>query len=248
MKPSKVLVLVMALLAVTIFSVAFLGGCSEDKSSNPITSAVNPTDNAINPNPIDTAPGSKDAQSMAASYPNYSYGLGVPWVLQLLPNSDWGHTKTCGQACAAMLGGYFNHAAISQQTIINEDNWLNSLFPGLGYNTPNSYYTNFDGRNALGRLLREYHGLQYAIYYGNHADDVVNEILRGRPVIVGVMISGGRLVSSGGVAHWAVAKGWDSRIILNDPGSSSGNCIPYSVAAFEASWATQGKVYVPVWK
>jgi hypothetical protein len=43
MKPSKNLALVMALLAVTVISAAFLGGCSEEKSSNPITSADNPT-------------------------------------------------------------------------------------------------------------------------------------------------------------------------------------------------------------
>jgi hypothetical protein len=248
MNARKVLAVVMALLVVAP-NTLFLQGCSNEQNTNPITSAAPPTDNTVNPNPAtDSLNQRGNQQPTAASYPNYSFGLGVPYVYQILPGGTREGTKTCGQACAAMLGGYFNHVAISQQTIINEDNWLNSLFPGLGYNTPNSYYTNFDGRNALGRLLREYHGLQYAIYYGNHADDVINEILRGRPVIVGVMISGGRLVSSGGVAHWAIAKGWDSRIILNDPGTSAGNSIAYSVDTFEASWATQGKKYIPVWK
>ncbi|MDP2790027.1 MAG: hypothetical protein Q8O51_02760 [bacterium] len=46
MKTSKILVLTLALM-VSIFAANFIVGCSEEKSSNPITSAVTPTDNTV---------------------------------------------------------------------------------------------------------------------------------------------------------------------------------------------------------
>ncbi len=65
MKPRKYLVLVMALLAVTTVA-AFFVGCSEEQSSNPVTSAVTPTDNTVNP--LDSVEGQKDQlQPMAAT-------------------------------------------------------------------------------------------------------------------------------------------------------------------------------------
>lgn len=68
------------------------------------------------------------------------------------------------------------------------------------------------------------------------------------PVIVGVKIKKGRLVSGkDGDGHWAIVVGCDgNKIILNDPGTNSGNGIKYDAATFIASWATQGKIYMPV--
>lgn len=60
MKPSKILVLVMALLAV-----AFIASCSNQQTSNPITSAVTPTDNTVNP--VGSAEGRKDQMQPAAA-------------------------------------------------------------------------------------------------------------------------------------------------------------------------------------
>lgn len=65
MKTSKTLVLVMALLAITIVPTAFLGGCSEEQASNPITSVVTPTDNTVNP--TDTVEGRQTMQPAAAA-------------------------------------------------------------------------------------------------------------------------------------------------------------------------------------
>ena len=224
-------------------------GCDKNQERSIVASSPN-----ITTIPVDSIPSRKDAQvsTAALAYPPMSVYLNVPWVYQILPGST--DTKTCGQACAAMLGGYFNYVAISQQTIINENNWLNGLFPGLGYNTPNSYYTNFSApRYALSRLLHEYHGLQFGVMSGNHADAIVNELVKGHPVIAGVMISGGDLVASGGQSHWVLVIGWDgTKLILNDPGTDRGfrrgAGIRYSIAAFEASWATTGNTFAPVWK
>ncbi len=54
MKTSKVLVLTLALMA-SIPAANFIVGCSGEKSSNPITSAVNPIDTTMNPNLADSA-------------------------------------------------------------------------------------------------------------------------------------------------------------------------------------------------
>ena len=61
MKTSRI-VLVMALLAITIVPAAFLGGCSEEKFSNPVASAVTPADNNVNPSDVvETRPGAEPA-------------------------------------------------------------------------------------------------------------------------------------------------------------------------------------------
>ncbi|TVS16861.1 MAG: hypothetical protein EA424_13565, partial [Planctomycetaceae bacterium] len=49
--------------------------------------------------------------------------------------------------------------------------------------------------------------MKYSVATGRDITAVLSELQRGRPVIVGVMIKGGRLVDAGGVAHWAIAIG-----------------------------------------
>ena len=72
MKTSKILVLTLALMA-SILAANLIVGCSEEKSSNPITSAVTPTDNTVNP--IDSADGRKDQMQPAATAQDYSFVL-----------------------------------------------------------------------------------------------------------------------------------------------------------------------------
>lgn len=176
--------------------------------------------------------------------------LPVPWLCQV-PPGDWNNTKNCGQTCSAMLGGYFKGFTPASSAITNENKWLATRFKDSRYTTSaNGYYTHFnDGRNSLGVLLKEYYGLNSTVRNGSNITDVLKELNAGRPVIVGVKISGGKVVSSGGVAHWALAVGWnarDGKIILNDPGTNSGRQIQYSVSAFDASWVTQGRIYAPI--
>lgn len=182
------------------------------------------------------------------SYPNYSFGLNVPYVCQYSGTADMNVTKNCGQACAVMLGGYFNRGTVSYGEILNEDRWLANRFGDSRYNNLGSYYTGFSGRNELGTLLSSYHGLKYQVNYGSSPQVVVGELMYGRPVIVGVMIKGGQLVSSGGVPHWVIATAWSNGIVVNDPGSSSGQNRWLSVAQFDATWATQGRIYIPVYR
>lgn len=56
------------------------------------------------------------------------------------------------------------------------------------------------------------------------------------------------LVGTGGVKHFVLLVGWDSRIIVHDPGTSSGRFKAYTVKDFDASWATQNRVYILVSK
>lgn len=92
--------------------------------------------------------------------------------------------------------------------------------------------------------------------YGPNAVSIIRELLNGRPVIAGVMFdtSTKRLATSGGsgrIGHFVICVGWDGRsrkMIVNDPGTSSGNRYQYAVDVFETSWATPGKVYIPVYR
>lgn len=169
--------------------------------------------------------------------------LYVPFLPQV-PPGDWGGTRNCGQACAVMLGGYFNNGAVASWVIDSENDWMKC-------DKPNGCYTS---SSSLANLLWGFHRLSCRTYYGRTVDDVLNEVVNnGNPTIVGVRISGGRLTSDPkkGTAHWALAVGYDgyrNEIILNDPGTTSGRNIHYSVSAFDASWATQNRVYMPVWK
>lgn len=176
--------------------------------------------------------------------------LPVPFLPQV-PPGDINNTKNCGQACAMMLKGYYGNYCPSSGSITDANRWLATKFNDSRYNDPNGWYTNFQGRNALGILLTEYCGLRCGPASGRDVQAIRSELDRGRPVIVGVMIRSGRLTDTGGDAHWAIAIGWDAgtqQIILNDPGTSSGSQKRYSVADFDRSWATQGRVYAPVWK
>lgn len=184
--------------------------------------------------------------------PCYNYPpmlLSVPWLCQV-PPGDWNNTKNCGQTCAAMVDGYFHNFCPSSTAITAENTWLATWLKDTRYKDENGYYTHFnDGRNSLGTLLREYCRLNYWVGSGKDITSVLDQLKAGFPVIVGVQISGGQLVSSGGSAHWALAVGWDGRnnqIILNDPGTKGGRQKPYSVADFEKSWATQNRIYAPV--
>jgi hypothetical protein len=171
----------------------------------------------------------------------------MEWIRQWPPGGSTG-TKNCGQACGVMLGGYFNHGHVEPWVITAENDYLADRFNDQRYRAPTGWYTNFSGRNTLGTMLNEFHALHYSVYNGNGPDDVVMEMAHGRPVICGVMIKNGRLVDHGGVAHWVLAVGWDGLIWLHDPGTSRGRYIWYTLGDFERSWATQGKIYVPVWK
>lgn len=206
-------------------------------------------------------------QRALAGYPNYCFSLRVPWLCQV-PPGDWSinapgpdgvspnRTKNCGQTCCTMLGGYFKGRPVNATQITGLNSWLARTTGNSWYNDPagNGYYTNFSGANTLGRLLSDYYGLRYGPACGTDPSAVVNQAAAGKPCIVGVMIGKvwqngqwvSRLVSSGGAAHWAIVTGWDGNIILNDPGTTAGSGIRYSVSAFDASWATSGRTYCPV--
>lgn len=182
-----------------------------------------------------------------ASYPNYCFSLNVPFLVQY-PPGDKDHTKNCGQACGVMLGGYYNHGSVNSSVITSENSWLYNYTHDSRYLDPNGWYTGGSYQAAYQQMLLQYHGLRTTEYHGNHPDDVVMEAANGNPPIAGVMISGGILCSSGGVSHWVLVVGWDgSHVILNDPGTVSGNHIGrYTIADFERSWNTQQKIYLAV--
>ena len=182
------------------------------------------------------------------SYAQCSYWLSVPFLKQV-PPGDWTNTKNCGQTCAVMLGGYFNGSAVNSSAITDQNDWLYNYTSDSRYNDANGWYTGGSKLSAFLHLLTDYHGLSASAHYGSSIDDILDEGCSDNPVIAGVQISGGQLVSSGGVGHWAIVIGYDpyyDEVILNDPGNSNGGSITYSVTDFVNSWASQDKIYIPV--
>jgi hypothetical protein len=153
-----------------------------------------------------------------------------------------------------MLVAYYFNNPISATTISVFNDWLRFRFNDPRYtSTVNGWYTNlppYSSRNELGTLLSERLTLKYAVLTGS--SDLfgpVYELSQGHPPIMAVMISGGRLVATGGVAHWVLLVGWEAAtrtVIVNDPGTRNGNGIRYPAADFDKSWKTQDRVYVRV--
>lgn len=192
---------------------------------------------------------------VGAQYPSYRITLQVPFLQQ--PGDA--NTKNCGQTCVAMAAGYYRGFTPSSQHVANENRWLSQRFNDSRYvQDANGYFTYFrrDWRNpnCLGVLIRENAGLNYGLACGQTPLAVVQELAKGRPVIVGVRIKEGSLVASGGVEHWALAVGWDHTdrtVLLHDPGSRNGRFKKYSLAEFDASWASNSaegssRVYAPI--
>ena len=144
----------------------------------------------------------------------------------------WTRTNNCGQVVGAMLGEYFNNWAITPWVIDEENRWLGFPLP-YGSGTSSSTFRS---------LLWGFHLVHSAEYHGQHVDDIINEVVNNRrPTVACVAIKNGNLVprgTSGSRSHWVLVVGWDSRVILHDPGTRYGRYRAYSVSAFEASWPT----------
>ena len=240
------------------FTAMAIAGCSllDKEKSNPVApneemGLLNPTPAEIREAEVDVTETEEPSENKELptlySYPSYCFALNVPFMTQVPPGS-WSRTKNCGQACGVMLGGYYNRGAVAAWVITAENRWLYNYTGDSRYLDPNGWYTGGSRLNAFRSMLWAFHRINTAVYHGNRADDVINEVANGRPTLVGVRIRGGRLVGSGGTPHWALAVGWDGNIILHDPGSTSGRYIRYSVSAFEDSWEEEGKIYMPTWK
>lgn len=178
------------------------------------------------------------------------YRLYIPFLTQV-PPGDWDNTKNCGQTCAVMLGGYFNATPVNSSEITEQNKWLAMYTGDKRYNSPNGWYTGGSSLTAYRQILLNVHHLKTSVYYGKDIYDILNYGCQQMPVIVGVLIKKGKLVSNvkdkDAASHWAIVVGCDgNKVILNDPGTNSGNGIKYDVATFTSSWATQGKIYMPV--
>lgn len=183
---------------------------------------------------------------LKSTFPGYSFCLAVPWIEQVPPGDFITDNYNCGPTCVVMLSGYFNGTPVNSAQITAEKTWLYNYTGNSAYNTPNGAGTGLD---LLKILLSQKHGLSSTKLTGSTIDDILIQAYSGKPCIAGVQIAGGNLVSSGGVPHWVVVVGYDGcNIIINDPGTWRGFNRAYSRSVFTASWVSQGKPYMPVWK
>lgn len=181
--------------------------------------------------------------------------LFVPWLPQVPPGT-WEGTKNCGQACSVMLAAYYYGGSCGSQQIRDANRWLAGRLGDSRYldASGNGWYTGFTGSNALGLLIGERYRLQYRVGYGSGVSAIRSELNSGHPVVLGVQISNGNLVASGGMSHWVIAVAYDyaGNVYLNDPGTDRG-CqrgwmIRYTWAELDRSWQTQRRIFAPVWR
>jgi hypothetical protein len=197
------------------------------------------------PAPPTRSPATRDA----LTFPGGSRSLPVKWFSQILPGST--HTNTCGQATT--LGIYAYRIGFTPVTsmIQDEDNFLNSRFPGRGYATANSNVTYFTSDNTLGTLIHDYFHFNYGVSRGTSASDLqhfINAVNLGYPVIACCEISNGFLVSTNAVDHWVTIVGYTSAngggFYINNSGTgvaSKGDHVFMSIADFDKSWAFAGR-------
>jgi hypothetical protein len=235
------------------FAIAVLAGLvSAGCDKNPIGLTEN------NPTAAQTTISKRGALA-AVSFPSWYKELAVSWNTQFIPGSTTA-TKNCGQACATMIDGYYKLYCPGSTTIVNVDRWLDAKFPGLGYATPNSYYTHVIGpRYALSKVIQEYY--RYSSYYEIGATEVnlgriFKAINAGVPVIACVEISGGAIVPWNATDHWVVVVGYNQgnggEVILHNPGTTDsavggkGKFHHMRISDFMKSWAYAGGYWMPV--
>lgn len=218
-------------------ALVLLPGCLNEKSNTPSEPPPDPAPSVSMPS--------------QTSYPLICRTINVPWIAQAQTAAGLSGSHRCGQACALMFAGYFHGTPVNWTQITLGDQFLQRRFPQKPYTSTNGWYTWFGGENPLGQLLGDHYRLNYEWHQsGGTADMLINNIVAGRPVLVGVRISGGNLVGPGtsGVQHWVIAVGWDAIsptdgiINVNDPGTDRGTRRGDHLG-FLRSWSTSGYEY-----
>ncbi len=187
-----------------------------------------------------------------AATPNKSFGYNVPFLSQKA-NGTWDKSMNCGPTCCIMADGFLRGTPVNNARIDEANVWLKKNVDA-GFAVPNGHPRGASAADMTALMTRSY-GLRVEKKYGKSVDDVINDVAGGKLAIVGCHMKqvGGlpTLVGSGGVGHWVLVVGWDGKVIVHDPGTDwpdKGKFRAYTVAAFDASWATQGRVYLLVSK
>jgi hypothetical protein len=177
-----------------------------------------------------------------------SVSLRVPWLSQAINDNDWDNNHNCGQTCVVMLLGYFKGKAVNFDAIAAQNKLLAKQFKDDRFAKSTKGWTT--GSNHLSYLLGQ-GGLRTATCNAKNPDDMLTYVSNGKPCIAWVHIDNGNLVKAG-TEHWVLVVGWDGKnVILNDSGTDRGirrgDHIKYPLATFDASWAPDKRLYMPVW-
>ncbi|MCX6784517.1 MAG: hypothetical protein NTV81_01090, partial [Candidatus Komeilibacteria bacterium] len=120
----------MLYLWLAVFMAAFfMNGCGQEPTgafNNEVLSVQQPP-----------AIGGKSGEATVDAYPQRCFSLNVPFIKQADPPGEWANTKNCGQACAVMLAGYFNRAAVTPARITAQNTWLANYTHDQRYNQAN---------------------------------------------------------------------------------------------------------------
>jgi hypothetical protein len=210
-------------------------------------------------------------QSADAAYPLSSLA-NFRWVTQYLGQQSVDLvTHCCGPACAVMIKAFWNKVVPTSNDLWDALHWLDVAY---GYHNP--FYATQESQptsiwalsvtdfaqktNQIGQLLDHY-GLHYVVYRGamvpytsnqSNLGNLLTLVNEGFPCMVGCSVSGG-VLSTVGEKHFAVVTGFDGvNVILQNSGTIDGTNggkgfnTKMSLKAFDDSWSTNSRVYIPV--
>ena len=161
------------------------------------------------------------------------------------PPGTWAATKNCGQTSSLMVFCYYAGTTPTEQGIKNIDNWLYQKYGSS--QAVNGYNGAYTTTTILETLAKQYGG--YPNSYkatGWTINRIKQEINAGHPVIVAVTAKylPNRGYSWAG-GHFVVVKGYTAtHLIVNDPGTSSGNSKAYLNSDFQTAMGSGSVVVV----
>lgn len=152
------------------------------------------------------------------------------------PPGDWQGNMNCGPTASLMLGSYYIGTEPTTNDLIKVLDWL-YLEQIISPQSNAEYYDgNVTSISQLEKVLLQYFGVGQTIRQNKKDLEFIRkQVLKQNPVIVGVNIN----MNATQFGHFMVVVGLsETQVTVHDPGKTLGGYKKYSLAQFQASWAT----------
>jgi len=152
------------------------------------------------------------------------------------PPGDWQGNMNCGPTSALILGSYYTGVEPTASGLIQLLDWMYEQQIIVPQNDAEYYDGNVTSVSQLEKILLEYFPLGETIRQNKKDLDFIRkQLLKQNPVIVGVNIN----MNATQFGHFMVVVGLsETQVTVHDPGKTLGAYRKYSLAQFQASWAT----------
>ncbi|KKQ79584.1 MAG: Regulator of chromosome condensation [Parcubacteria group bacterium GW2011_GWC2_38_7] len=152
------------------------------------------------------------------------------------PPGDWQSNMNCGPTSALMLGSYYTGLEPTSTDLVELIDWMYSTQMIIPQNNAEYYDGNVTGISQLEKILLQYFPMGSVVRQSKKDLDFIRkQLLKQNPVIVGVNIN----MNATQFGHFMVVVGLsEAQVTVHDPGKTFGAYHKYSLAQFQASWAT----------